>query len=54
MSHNSGYSYTVSCPYEDNYKDYGPLHLLRCQGSKQKQQCSDPDYPVYLVCGKCG
>ena len=47
----SGYSYTnVSCSKHDNYKDYGQLHLLRCQGNIQQQKCSQ--YPVELQCGQ--
>ena len=43
-------SYTnVSCSDQSNYKDHGPLHLLRCQGNIQQQKCSQD--PVYLVCG---
>ena len=45
------YSYTnVSCSDHRNYKKYGQLHLLQCQGSTQQQQCSQD--PVYLVCGE--
>ena len=48
---NINYSYTnVSCSDHGDYKDYGQLHLLRCQGSTQQQQCSQN--PVHLVCGQ--
>ena len=47
----SNYSYTgVSCSEQRNYVDNGALHLLRCQGSLQKQNCSYGR--VYLICGK--
>ena len=47
----TNYSYTnVDCSDDGDYKDFGQLHLLRCQGSIQQQQCSQN--PVYLVCGE--